>query len=159
MQTARYIEDFQVGETFETGSHRISVEEAIDYAATYDPQNFHIDERTAKQHPIFKGLSVSGFLVLGITHRLILEQNLGHAWGLIGKQVNDLLWRRPVRPGDTLHVQGRVLNAIQSPDKLVGTLEVDIETLNQNNEVVLSFTVLTVVPSKLILPEETVNMM
>ena len=149
MTDPRYIEDFAAGETFETDAYTVPLEEALAFARAHDPQSFHTDPAAARAHPVFQGLALSGFHTMAITHRLILARRIGHAWGLIGKGVDALRWRRPVRPGDTLSVRGRIAAIHHEPGHPVGTLEVEIETLNQRGEAVMSFVVQSVVPSRL----------
>lgn len=57
-------------------------------------------------------------------------------------------WKRPVRPGDTLRVVGRVAAISRDPSQQFGSLEVTVTTLNQNEEVVLTMTVNSIVPSR-----------
>ena len=50
----RYLEDYAVGQTY--GSGRVHVEEECikAFAAEFDPQPFHMDDRSASQ-TLFKG--------------------------------------------------------------------------------------------------------
>lgn len=154
MTEPRYLEDFRFGETFETDSYRITFDEAVGFAEVHDPQSFHIDEAEAQAHPIFGGLSASGFFTMSVTHRLILDAEIGHAWGLIGKGIDKLRWPRPVRPGDTLHVRGRVIGVSRDPRQPFGIVQVAVETLNQDGDAVMSMTVHTVVPSRVALVQQ-----
>ena len=59
-QPARlYLEDFSVGQTFRSGSRRITEAEIKTFAKEYDPQPFHLDEAAAKA-TMFGGLAASG---------------------------------------------------------------------------------------------------
>lgn len=151
MARPRYLEDFAPGETFETGRHTVRLDEVTGFAAEHDPQYFHTDPERAKGHPVFRGLSASGFLTMSITHRLILALDLGQAWGMIGKGIDNLRWRRPVRPGDTLRVRGEVQSVTPQPGQAFGIVTTAVETLNQNGETVMSFVVHGVVPSRVAL--------
>ena len=142
----RYLEDFAVGETFETGAYTLTLDEMIAFARIHDPQYFHTDPARAAAHPVFRGISASGFLTVSVTHRLILAADPGHAWGLVGKGMDALRWRRPVRPGDTLRARGTVAAILRDPAQPFGTLVTDVETLNQQGERVMSFTVNAIVP-------------
>ena len=146
MAELRFFEDFRFGETFTTGTQEVRIEEAVGFAGAWDPQSFHVDEDAAKEHPVFRGLSASGLFTLAVTHRLIVAKGLGHAWGLIGKGMDQLRWLKPVRPGDVLHVQGRLIGLSREPDKPFGTILTSIETLNQDGDRVLSLIAQTVVP-------------
>jgi acyl dehydratase len=149
MAYPRHLEDFRVGERFETGAHALTLEEVIGFAAEHDPQYFHTDPVRAKAHPLFRGLAASGFQTMTITHRLILALDMGHAWGLIGKDIRELRWRRPVRPGDTLRVRGLVIDVNRDPERPFGTVTTAVETLNQDDEPVMTFIVDAVLPARL----------
>jgi acyl dehydratase len=151
MAEPRYLEDFSIGEQFETGSHLVNLADAVAFAEQHDPQGFHTDEEAARAHPVFRGLSTSGYYTLLVTHRLIFERDIGHAWGLIGKGIDSLRWTQPVRPGDRLRVVGEVVSTERHPAQRFGTLRVRIETRNQGDEAVLTMIVNTIVPSRVAL--------
>jgi acyl dehydratase len=151
MTRPRYLEDFAPGETFETGRYTVGLDEVTGFATAHDPQYFHTDPERAKAHPIFRGVSASGFLTMSITHRLIMALDLGHAWGMIGKGIDRLRWRRPVRPGDTLSARGEILSVTPQPGQVFGIVTTSVETVNQHGETVMSFTVHGVVPSRIAL--------
>ena len=67
--------------------------------------------------------------------------------GLLGAGVEVLDWPRPVRPGDTLHLEAEVIAVRQSntrPTK--GIITVRAVTLNQNGEPVQIFQPKMMVP-------------
>ena len=43
--TARYLEDFTVGQTFGSGRLRIDEEQIRRFASEFDPQPFHLDDK------------------------------------------------------------------------------------------------------------------
>ena len=147
MTKPRYFEDFRFGETFLTGNYEVTLEEAIAFAEAHDPQPFHTDVHEARHHPLFRGLSASGLFTMSVTHRLILTAGLGNAWGLIGKGIDNLRWPIPVRPGDRLLVEGRVIGLSRDPAKPIGTIQTEVRTLNQDGEAVMTMVVHAVVPS------------
>ena len=117
------------------------------FAADYDPQPFHLDDAAARD-TLFGGLVASGWHTAGTTMRLIVAGGLPIAGGIIGTG-GELLWTKPVRPGDTLRVECEVLEITPSrsrPDR--GTVTVRCVTLNQNGEMVQSFTPKLVVPRR-----------
>lgn len=79
---------------------------------------------------------------------LVLEA-VGHiADGIVGGG-GELLWPRPVRPGDSLFLEIEVLEATPSrsrPDR--GSAVVRIRTLNQHGDEVQVFTPRIVVPRR-----------
>jgi acyl dehydratase len=137
--TRRYLEDFEPGQTFGSGRIRIEAERIKSFAAEFDPQPFHLEERAAADS-IFRGLAASGWHTAAITMRLLVESDLKPAGGIVGAGFDELRWPRPVRPGDELQVESEVLEVRASksrPDQ--GVIKVRTTTLNLNNEPVQVF--------------------
>ncbi|HEY8572846.1 MaoC/PaaZ C-terminal domain-containing protein [Phenylobacterium sp.] len=148
MSDTRYLEDFRVGETFETAARTLTLETATEFARLWDPQPFHTDPDGARSHPVFQGLAASGYLTMAFMHRLIVDAEIGHAWGLVGKEIDHVRWKRPVRPGETLRVLGRVAEIEADPRRPIGTMAVDLETINERDEVLMTMRVRIVVPQR-----------
>ena len=55
----RYLEDFEVGQSFGSGRLCIHEERIKSFAAEFDPQPFHLD-LAAAEHTVFRGLAASG---------------------------------------------------------------------------------------------------
>ncbi len=146
--TERYLEDFTVGQVFNTGRRSVDKEQIIAYAKQFDPQPFHLDEEAARKSP-FQGLAASGWHTAGMTMRIMLEGEFKPAGGILGVGFDDLSWPRPVRPGDELHVKSEILEVRPSkskPDR--GMLRVRTTTYNQNDEPVMIFTGNLLVPRR-----------
>lgn len=147
--TKLYFEDFTPGRTF-TSDGRITLDAASikAYAAQFDPQPFHLDEKAAEA-TFFKGLAASGWHTMSITMRLMVDGGLPIAGGIIGAGSDEIRWPRATRPGDTLHVTSEILEARASksrPDQ--GLIKVRITTLNQNDEPVQTMIGNLVVPRR-----------
>ena len=106
--SARYLEDFAVGQTFGSWRLRIDRERALAFTAEFDPQPFHLDEAAARRS-IFGGLTVSGWHTAAVTMRLLVETELEPAGGIVGAGLDECRWPRPVRSGDELRVECEVL--------------------------------------------------
>jgi acyl dehydratase len=131
-----YLEDFAVGQTFGSGRLRVDEERIKSFAAEFDPQPFHLDEKAAHD-TIFGGLAASGWHIAALTMRLLVEGDLKPASGIIGTGFDEFRWPRPVRPGDELRVESEVLAVRPSksrPDQ--GMIKVRTTTLNQDGEAV-----------------------
>ena len=142
--TALFLEDLAAGQRFESAGATIDTAAIKDFAASWDPQPFHLDE-TAAAATLFAGLAASGWHTAALTMRLLVTSGLKLAGGIIGSG-GELLWERPVRPGDTLRVRCEILEITPSrsrPDR--GMVRVRCLTVNQNDETVQSFTPLLVV--------------
>ena len=144
----RYLEDIRTGDRFRTADHAVTEDEIIDYAKLYDPQPFHTDP-VEVHNSVFGGLVASGWYTAAITMRLIALGEVRIAGGLIGLGVEELRWPRPVRPGDTLHVEVEVLEVRPShshSDR--GIVRVRNTTLNQRSEVVQTMVTALFVPRR-----------
>jgi acyl dehydratase len=104
--TKQYREDFRAGQTFRSGRVRIDANRIKSFAAEFDPQPFHLDERAATDS-IFGGLAASGWHTAAITMRLLVDSDLKPAGGIVGAGFDEFRWPRPVRPGDELRVEGK----------------------------------------------------
>ncbi len=98
-----YLEDIKVSDRFVSREYEMKLEEIKQFAQAYDPQEFHLDEDKAEDHPIFQGIAASGWHTAAVTMRLWTEC-FPIAKGLIGAE-SSLRWPRPTRPGDRLHVE------------------------------------------------------
>jgi acyl dehydratase len=130
----RYLEDFEVGQTFTSKGIRIDADRIKSLAAEFDPQPFHLDEKAATDS-IFGGLAASGWHTAAITMKLMVESDLKIAGGIVGTSFEELRWSRPVRPGDVLRVESEVLNVrVLKSRPNQGVIKMKTTTLNQNDE-------------------------
>ncbi len=139
-----YLDDLKVGQRFVSGAHTLDADEIKAFAAQFDPQRFHLDEEAAKDS-FFGGLVASGWHTASITMKLLVEGGAPLAGGVIGAG-GVLVWPRPTRPGDRLHVESEIIEITPSrsrPER--GTVTVRSETLNQRGEIVQAMTAKLVV--------------
>jgi acyl dehydratase len=134
-----WFEDALIGMRFKSKEIAISEADIKRFAAEYDPQPMHLDDEAAKK-TIFKGLTASGWHTAAISMRLVVELRLNGDRPLIGAGVDDLRWTKPVRPGDTLHVEGEVIELKPSTTKPQGIVVTKWTTYNQHGEAVYTFT-------------------
>lgn len=142
-----YFEDLEVGRRFETGSVIVERDAIKRFAADFDPQLFHLDERAA-EGTFFGELVASGWHTAAITMRLLVTSGLPIAGGVIGAG-GEVVWPKPVYPDDELTVGVEVVASKRSasrPDR--GLVTVRSETRNQKGEVVQVMTARLVVPAR-----------
>ena len=142
-----YFEALPVGRRFITASVRLDVEAIKAFAASFDPQPFHLDEEAAKKS-FFGGLVASGWHTAALTMRLLVTSGLPIAGGVIGAG-GEVQWPRATKPGDELRAVCEVVAAKASasrPER--GMVTVRTETLNQRDEVVQIMTARLVVPRR-----------
>src|SRR5262249_39987838 len=117
------------------------------FAREFDPQPFHLDEETARG-TFFQGLAASGWHAASIAMSLMVRGGLPIAGGIIGAG-GEIAWRKPIRPGDTLHVESEIVEITRSrsrPDR--GMVVARSDTINQNGEIVQTVTARLVVPRR-----------
>jgi len=142
-----WFDDLKVGMRFKTGEATVSKEDIKRFAAEFDPQPFHLDEEAAK-NTILKGLAASGWHTAAIAMRLAAESRPFGPHPMFGAGVDDLRWTMPVRPGDTLHLEGEVVELIPSRTKPQGVVRIKWTAYNQNGDAVYTFNPIGIVPRR-----------
>ena len=136
-----YFEDLEIGKRASFGRYDVTREEVIEFAKKYDPQAFHLDDEVAaKTH--FGRLSASGWHTCAMTMAMMVEnmKNVKQA-GLGSPGVDQLMWKKPVYPGDTLRVESEVISKRRSQSRReMGLFKSRAQIFNQNDEVVLEMT-------------------
>ncbi|WP_457796421.1 MaoC family dehydratase [Methylocystis sp. S23] len=136
MSKTVYFEDLVVGQRFESPPVEMTQEQMIRFSRENDPQFFHVDPEAAKES-IFGGLVGSGWQTGALTLRLLLEScGMTFAGGVVGLDAH-ISWKRPVRPGDRLHIEGEITmlrTSRSQPDR--GFVTFKATTLNGAGETV-----------------------
>jgi len=135
-----YFEDLEIGKPAVFGTYDVTREEVLEFARKYDPQPFHLsDEAAAKTH--FGRIAASGWhtaaMVMAVIARRVVNEEQA---GLGSPGIDELRWKKPVYPGDTLTVSGEILEKTPSrsrPD--IGSFRTRTTVTNQNDEVVMTF--------------------
>lgn len=102
---------------------------------------FHLsDEEAAKTH--FGRLAASGWHTAAMTMAVIARAVVNRKQvGLGSPGIDELRWKRPVYPGDTLHVTGRIIEKTPSRSRPeMGSFRTETTVRNQHSEVVMTFT-------------------
>lgn len=131
-----YFEDFEPGETVEYGGVDVSADEIIAFAREFDPQPFHTDARAARA--LTGGLIASGWHSCALLLRMNCDAFLMRAALVDEPGIEEVQWRRPVRPGDRLRVRRRTLDR-RAPDSAgEGEVELLYEVFNQDGEIAMT---------------------
>ena len=94
------------------------------------------------------GLAASGWHTAAIAMRLATDARPFGPHPLLGAGVDDLRWLLPVRPGDTLCLEGVVTELVPSRSKPQGIARVKWTAYNQKGEAVYTFNPIAIVPSR-----------
>ena len=130
-------EDMAVGQVRELGTISPSREEIIAFASQFDPQPFHLDD-AAGEASVFGGLCASGWHTCAMAMRLMVTNFLSQTSSLGSPGLENIQWKKPVYPNDTLRLQTTVLETKpmgRRPD--VGMTRNLWEMFNQHGDKVL----------------------
>jgi acyl dehydratase len=136
-----YFEDLQVGAETDYGSYEVTREEVLEFARKYDPQPFHLsDAEAAKTH--FGKLAASGWHTAAMTMAVIARHVVADEQAGLGSPgIDELRWKRPVYPGDTLHVRGTIVDKTPSRSRPeMGSFLTETIVTNQHDQPVMTFT-------------------
>jgi acyl dehydratase len=144
----RYFEDYVPGNVHDCGQLQVSAADIVEFASRFDPQPMHVDASAAAASE-FGGLIASGWHTAALVMRLYVEHYLPGAASKASPGVDEVRWPNPVRPGDTLHVQVFVLEAIPSPRRADrGVVRARIEARNQDGALVLRLTAMSILTKR-----------
>lgn len=136
--------ELAIGDALITDERTITLEDIEAFAAlTGDVFYAHMDEQAAKASPIFEGRVAHGYLLVSAAAGLFVWPDPGPVLANVG--LENLAFASPVYPGDTIHVRFtcKAKDSARDPDQ--GTVTWDVEVVNQRDEVVAAYDVLTVV--------------
>ncbi|MGV9709112.1 MaoC/PaaZ C-terminal domain-containing protein [Gordonia sp. NPDC003424] len=134
-----FADDLAVGHRYRLDSYTVDEAELVEFARQWDPQGFHIDPEVADAGA-YGGLIASGIHTLAIYQRLAVLGVFNH-WSVIaGRELSDVRFLRPVRPGDTL--TGTVgIDEIAFDERGRAMVTTSAELVNQRGAAVLSLVV------------------
>ena len=134
-----YFDDCLVGAEHHGATHNVSAQEIIEFAKTWDPQPWHIDEEIARASH-FGGLTACSahiFSIFCITSQRWQSGVVQQA--IAGLGFDEMRMHKPVYAGDTLRcvsIVGAARASQTKPDR--GIVVYHTQLLNQHNEVVFS---------------------
>lgn len=143
----RWFDDLTLGMRFRSGTAQITREDIKHFASQFDPQPFHLDEAAAELS-LLKGLAASGWHTAAVAMRLAVEVRPFGPHPLLGIGVDELRWLAPVRPGDTIYIEGEVIELTPSRTKPQGVVRVKWTAFNQHGEPVYTFIPIGIVPRR-----------
>ncbi len=133
-----YFEDIEVGSRQSFGRYEVTREEVLEFAGKYDPQPFHLDEEVAAQTH-FGRISASGWHTCAMTMAIMVKNMTANKQAGLGSPgVDQLRWKKPVYPGDTLRCESEILEKRRSKSRReMGIFKSRTTTFNQHDEPVL----------------------
>lgn len=125
-------EEFTIGQKFHTKSFKITKENIMEFAQTFDPQYMHLDEEKAKEGR-FQGIIASGIHTLNISFKLWVETGFYGEEIIAGRGMNHITFIKPVYPGDELHTIAEIINK-RNIKQNTGLVTVLLSTYNDKDE-------------------------
>jgi acyl dehydratase len=124
-----HLEDFAPGDAFDLGRWTFSQDEIVEFGLWCDPLDLHTDPEAAAAGP-FGGLIASGRHSCVAFARLLWDGLLSGTATLGPVGADEVRWRTPVRPGDTLTARATVAEVLAD-----GVVVLEGELLNEAGEV------------------------
>jgi len=137
-------EQLQIGDTVHSAARKITLED-IEHFAEFTGDHFyaHMDEDAAKKNPFFEGRVAHGYLIVSFAAGLFVDPDFGPVLANYG--LDDLRFAKPVNHGDTIKVRLTCKQKTLREGSGYGEVRWDTEVTNQDDEIVASYDVLTMV--------------
>jgi len=137
-------EQLDIGDTLNTDSRKVTLDD-INHFAEFTGDNFyaHMDEEAAAKNPFFEGRVAHGYLIVSFAAGLFVDPDFGPVLANYG--VDNLRFAQPVNFGDTLKVRLTCKQKTLREGAGYGEVRWDTEVTNQDDEIVASYDVLTMV--------------
>ena len=139
-------DDLDVGQVYTSGTLTLDKNQLIEFASTFDPQSMHTDEEKAKES-IFGQLVGSGWHTLSSTIRLLAEARPLGETPLIGMEVDNVRFLKPLLPGAELQAHMEVIDLRPSRKEGRGYVRVKVTT-TADGEAILTQEWLMLMPRK-----------
>lgn len=136
---SRWFEDYAAGAVYEYGHLTVTEAEILEFAGRFDPQPIHVDPAFAAAGP-FGGIIGSGWHSASLAMRLIADHYLSRVASLASPGVDELRWRVPLRPGDTVRLRTTIAETRPSrsrPDR--GLVITQCDLINADGGVPVAF--------------------
>ncbi|MGO2036422.1 MAG: phenylacetic acid degradation bifunctional protein PaaZ [Brevibacterium sp.] len=136
--------DLRIGDALESEWREVSLEDIAHFAEfTGDTFYAHTDEEAAAANPFFPGRVAHGYLIVSFAAGLFVQPDPGPVLANYG--LEGLTFITPVSPGDSLKVTLTAKRITPRETDEYGEVRWDAEVVNQNDEPVAKYDVLTLV--------------
>jgi oxepin-CoA hydrolase/3-oxo-5,6-dehydrosuberyl-CoA semialdehyde dehydrogenase len=137
-------EEIRIGDTLHTAERTMTKEDIEAFAAlTGDTFYVHMDAKEAARNPFFDGQVAHGYFIVSAAAGLFVDPPLGPVLANYG--LDNLRFAKPVNVGETLKVRLTCKQKTFRDNMGYGEVRWDTEVTNQDDELVASYDVLTMV--------------
>lgn len=127
------LDEFTIGQVFETNSFKLTKEDIMGFAKEFDSQYMHLDDEKAQQGR-FNGIIASGIHTMPLSFKLWIEQGMYGDDVIAGTEMNNIKFIKPVYPGDELYTIVKVMDKKTKKNE-TGILTVLLSTYNKEHKV------------------------
>jgi len=140
-------EELELGDTVNAGPRQVTQED-IDHFADFTGDRFyaHTDEEAAKKNPFFEGRVAHGYGIVSFAAGLFVDPDFGPVLANYG--LDDLRFQTPLDAGDSMKVRLTCKQKTLRIDSGYGEVRWDAEITNQDDEIVATYDVLTMVATQ-----------
>jgi len=137
----RYFDDILVGEVLMLGPRYITEQDSLRFCNEFDRLPVHLDHAHAK-NSMYGELIASGLHTLSLTASIVVDGFLVGTSMTGASGMESVRWHRPVTLPNVLSVRVSVLEIHPpKPGKSYGVVKCRLETLAQDDELVMTATV------------------
>jgi len=134
----------RIGDQVQSGTRRVTLDDIEEFATfTGDTFYAHMDEDAAAANPFFPGRVAHGYLLVSWAAGLFVDPEPGPVLANYG--LEDLRFLTPVVPGDSIRVALTAKQITPRETDDYGEVRWDARILNQRDELVATYDVLTLV--------------
>lgn len=147
----KYFDELEIGETLFTHRRTVTEADIVNFAGVSGDFFYaHTDDIAAKASPFFEARVAHGYFVLSAAAGLFVDPAPGPVLANYG--LESLRFVKPVYVGDSIRVRftckKKTLKEKRDDEPACGVVEWDVEVLNQENESVALYSILTLVARK-----------
>jgi oxepin-CoA hydrolase / 3-oxo-5,6-dehydrosuberyl-CoA semialdehyde dehydrogenase len=143
----KYLEELALGDSVVSESREVTLDD-IEHFAEFTGDTFyaHMDEEAAAANPFFPGRVAHGYLLVSWAAGLFVDPEPGPVLANYG--LENLRFLTPVSPGDTIRVVLTAKQITPRESDEYGEVRWDSVLINQKDEVVATYDVLTLVAKR-----------
>ncbi len=140
-------EELDIGDTVNAGPRKVTLDDIAHFADfTGDHFYAHMDEQAARKNPFFDGRVAHGYLIVSFAAGLFVDPEFGPVLANYG--VDELRFAKPLNHGDTMKVRLTCKQKTLRAGSGYGEVRWDTEVTNQNDDIVATYDVLTMVATR-----------
>jgi len=143
----KHFEELEIGDAIITGEREITLQDIERFAELSGDRFYaHMDEDAARRNPFFEGRVAHGYFLVSLAAGLFVWPDEGPVLANYG--LDKLRFASPVYAGDRIRVQFTCKQKTDREGEQYGEVRWDTSLVNQNDEAVANYDVLTLVAKK-----------